>query len=160
MALAPITPILTHSLNTCVLSQYSFFKTVVLRGLCLLNHPGSHSPRWWCKTVIHYRERKLLSDIDVSEKAGKVSKTANALGVHRLLAPLKTSKWFLQWDVKTGFTVPKSVEMSSAACQWIPTKDLNMLTVCQDIVPCMLNEDQSADEVISESRAGWIKGHG
>ncbi|GFT65056.1 hypothetical protein TNCV_2610891 [Trichonephila clavipes] len=32
--------------------------------------------------------------IDVSEKARKVSKTGNALDVHRLPAPLKTSKRF------------------------------------------------------------------
>ncbi|GFV37171.1 hypothetical protein TNCV_1720931 [Trichonephila clavipes] len=37
-----------------------------------------------CKDVIHYRERKLLSGIDVSEKAGKVSNMTNALDVRRL----------------------------------------------------------------------------
>ncbi|GFS49699.1 hypothetical protein TNCV_4344131 [Trichonephila clavipes] len=48
------------------------------------------------KAVIHYRERKLLSGIDVSEKAGKVSKTANALDVSRLPTPLKRLKRFLR----------------------------------------------------------------
>ncbi|GFX30500.1 hypothetical protein TNCV_3461511 [Trichonephila clavipes] len=50
-----------------------------------------------CKAVIHYRERKFLSGIDVSEKAGKVSKTTNALDVRRLPTPLKTSERFLWW---------------------------------------------------------------
>ncbi|GFT82145.1 hypothetical protein TNCV_3910641 [Trichonephila clavipes] len=52
-----------------------------------------------CKAVIHYRKRKLMSGIDVSEKAGKVLKTTNALNVHRLPAPPKTSKRFLRWYV-------------------------------------------------------------
>ncbi|GFV97421.1 hypothetical protein TNCV_2039301 [Trichonephila clavipes] len=50
-----------------------------------------------CTTVRHYHKRKLLSDIDVSGKAGKVSKTANALDIHRLPTPLKTLKRFLWW---------------------------------------------------------------
>ncbi|GFW52580.1 hypothetical protein TNCV_405081 [Trichonephila clavipes] len=48
------------------------------------------------KAVKHYRERKILSGINVSKKAGKVSKKTNALEVHRLLAPLKTLKSFLR----------------------------------------------------------------
>ncbi|GFY10220.1 hypothetical protein TNCV_2628991 [Trichonephila clavipes] len=43
-----------------------------------------------CKAVIYYCERKILSGIDISEKAGKVSKTTNPLDVQRLPAPLKT----------------------------------------------------------------------
>ncbi|GFU15402.1 myosin-11-like protein [Trichonephila clavipes] len=53
------------------------------------------------KAVIYYRERKILSAIDVSEKAGKVSKTTNVLDVHRLPTPLKTLKSFLRWYVGT-----------------------------------------------------------
>ncbi|GFT92483.1 hypothetical protein TNCV_1053811 [Trichonephila clavipes] len=49
-----------------------------------------------CKAVIHYGKRKLLSDIDVSKKAGNVSKTTNALDVRRLPAPLNTLKRFLR----------------------------------------------------------------
>ncbi|GFW36973.1 hypothetical protein TNCV_5018711 [Trichonephila clavipes] len=45
--------------------------------------------------VIQYLGRKLLSSIDVLEKAGKLSKTANALDVRRHPAPLRTSKRFL-----------------------------------------------------------------
>ncbi|GFV76989.1 hypothetical protein TNCV_690591 [Trichonephila clavipes] len=56
-----------------------------------------------CKAVIHYHEHKLVRDIDVSEKAGKVSKTTNALDVHGLPAPLKTSKRFLRRYLRTGF---------------------------------------------------------
>ncbi|GFU71512.1 hypothetical protein TNCV_1819941 [Trichonephila clavipes] len=38
------------------------------------------------KDVIHYLESKLLSGIDISEKAGKGSKTTDALDVRRLPA--------------------------------------------------------------------------
>ncbi|GFX07680.1 hypothetical protein TNCV_4159491 [Trichonephila clavipes] len=48
-------------------------------------------------------------------------------------------------------TITVSVEISSATCQWILTRDLNRHSVCKHIVPRMLNEDQSADEVESES---------
>ncbi|GFT83566.1 hypothetical protein TNCV_4866291 [Trichonephila clavipes] len=44
-------------------------------------------------------------------------------------------------------TIAKPVGISSAPCSRIPTKDLTMHKVCQLIVPCKLNEDQSADEV-------------
>ncbi|GFU85746.1 hypothetical protein TNCV_3687941 [Trichonephila clavipes] len=56
-----------------------------------------------CKAVIDYRGRKFLSGIDVSEKAGKVSKTANTLDVRRLPVPLITSKMFLRRNERTGF---------------------------------------------------------
>ncbi|GFW36653.1 hypothetical protein TNCV_1956531 [Trichonephila clavipes] len=49
-----------------------------------------------CTAVIDYHERKILSHINVSEKAGGVKKFTNALDVRRLPAPLKTSKMFLQ----------------------------------------------------------------
>ncbi|GFX35036.1 hypothetical protein TNCV_2329761 [Trichonephila clavipes] len=39
----------------------------------------------------------LLSGIDVSEKAAKVSKTTNAMYVRRLPTPLKTFFSFLRW---------------------------------------------------------------
>ncbi|GFY17552.1 hypothetical protein TNCV_3519071 [Trichonephila clavipes] len=54
-----------------------------------------------CRDVIHYRERKLLSGIGVSDKAGKVSKTANSLGVCVLRGPLKTSERFLLWQLSS-----------------------------------------------------------
>ncbi|GFU67693.1 transposable element Tcb1 transposase [Trichonephila clavipes] len=55
------------------------------------------------KAVIHYGKRKILSGIDVSEKAGKVSKTMNTLDVHRLPTPLKILKKILRWYGRTGF---------------------------------------------------------
>ncbi|GFT54739.1 hypothetical protein TNCV_5001151 [Trichonephila clavipes] len=51
------------------------------------------------KAVKQYHECKFLSGIDVSEKAGKVSKTMNALDDYRLPAPLKTLNSFLRWYV-------------------------------------------------------------
>ncbi|GFW87838.1 hypothetical protein TNCV_1359421 [Trichonephila clavipes] len=58
-----------------------------------------------CKAVIYYCERKLLGGIDVSEKAQKVSKTTNALDIHRFPPPppLKTSKTFLWRYARTDF---------------------------------------------------------
>ncbi|GFW81790.1 hypothetical protein TNCV_2884641 [Trichonephila clavipes] len=47
-------------------------------------------------SVVNYRELKLLSGIEISEKDGKVSKRTNALDVRRLLPPLKTLKRFLR----------------------------------------------------------------
>ncbi|GFX24502.1 hypothetical protein TNCV_993171 [Trichonephila clavipes] len=43
--------------------------------------------------------------------------------------------------------ISESVEISSATYQWVLNKDPNMLRLCQHIIPCMLNDDQSADEV-------------
>ncbi|GFT69691.1 hypothetical protein TNCV_1298921 [Trichonephila clavipes] len=54
------------------------------------------------KAVKHNGEGKLLSDIDVSEKAREMSKTINALDVYKLFAPLKTSKHFLRWHEEAG----------------------------------------------------------
>ncbi|GFV51454.1 transposase [Trichonephila clavipes] len=62
-----------------------------------------------CKTVIHYRERKLLRGIDVPEK---VLKKTNALDIHRLPAPLKTSTRFsaaVRIDQKLSELVKRSV---------------------------------------------------
>ncbi|GFX94683.1 hypothetical protein TNCV_4799601 [Trichonephila clavipes] len=56
-------------------------------------------------------ERKLVSGIDISKKAGKMSKTTNALIVRRLLAPQKTLKRFLRLCDKklaTEFNVGKA----------------------------------------------------
>ncbi|GFX88849.1 hypothetical protein TNCV_2575561 [Trichonephila clavipes] len=54
--------------------------------------------------LVHYREQKLLNDIDVLEKEGKVLKNTNALDVLILPAPLQTSKWlFLRRQIRTGF---------------------------------------------------------
>ncbi|GFT55552.1 uncharacterized protein TNCV_3320661 [Trichonephila clavipes] len=50
-------------------------------------------------------------------------------------------------------TIAESVGISSASCQWIMTMDLNTHRVCQHIVSCMLNNDQTADEVKSTSQA-------
>ncbi|GFU98129.1 uncharacterized protein TNCV_1491511 [Trichonephila clavipes] len=50
-------------------------------------------------------------------------------------------------------TIAESVGISPATCQQTPTKDLNMHWMHQHIVPRMLNEDQSADEVKSASQA-------
>ncbi|GFU04867.1 hypothetical protein TNCV_1290001 [Trichonephila clavipes] len=51
----------------------------------------------------YYYELKLLNGVDVSEKAGKMSETRNALDVRRLSTLLKTSKKYLQRAVRTGF---------------------------------------------------------
>ncbi|GFV46580.1 hypothetical protein TNCV_3901 [Trichonephila clavipes] len=40
---------------------------------------------------------RRLSDIDDSERSGKVLKMVNASDVRRLPATLITSKWFLRW---------------------------------------------------------------
>ncbi|GFV94988.1 hypothetical protein TNCV_1029861 [Trichonephila clavipes] len=48
--------------------------------------------------------------------------------------------------------IAELVGISSAICQWIMNKDLNMHRVCQHIVPRMLNEDQSEDEIKSGSQ--------
>ncbi|GFW95511.1 hypothetical protein TNCV_1722121 [Trichonephila clavipes] len=80
-------------------------------------------PMTRCKALIHYHECKLLSGIDVSEKAGKVSKMTNALDVRRLSALLKTWKNFYGG------------------------------TVCHHIILRMLNENHSADEVKRASQA-------
>ncbi|GFX53127.1 uncharacterized protein TNCV_361221 [Trichonephila clavipes] len=45
---------------------------------------------------MHNHERNLLSGIDALEKAGKVSKTSNAVDVRRFSTLLKTSKRFLR----------------------------------------------------------------
>ncbi|GFW20633.1 hypothetical protein TNCV_1048561 [Trichonephila clavipes] len=50
-----------------------------------------------------FSERMVLSGIDVSEKAGKGSKTTNALDVRRIPTPLRTSKRFMWRYVRTGF---------------------------------------------------------
>ncbi|GFW28935.1 hypothetical protein TNCV_202581 [Trichonephila clavipes] len=65
------------------------------------------------KVMIHYRESKILSDIDASEKAGKASKTMNALDVHRLSAPQKTLKSFLRWCVKEQASSNEMVKMKT-----------------------------------------------
>ncbi|GFU12950.1 uncharacterized protein TNCV_1456851 [Trichonephila clavipes] len=54
-------------------------------------------------------------------------------------------------------TIAESIGISSATCQRIPTKDLNMHRECQNIVPCMINEDQSAHEVKIVSQDEWKK---
>ncbi|GFT72602.1 hypothetical protein TNCV_974481 [Trichonephila clavipes] len=46
--------------------------------------------------IPNYSERKLLSGIDVSEQALKVSKMTTALDIRILPAPLKTLKSFLR----------------------------------------------------------------
>ncbi|GFS91060.1 hypothetical protein TNCV_2120441 [Trichonephila clavipes] len=49
-----------------------------------------------CTAVMHYRECKFFSVIDVSEKPEKVPKTSYALDIRRLPAPLKASERFLR----------------------------------------------------------------
>ncbi|GFW97687.1 hypothetical protein TNCV_1424511 [Trichonephila clavipes] len=59
---------------------------------------------------------KLLINIDVSVKAEKVSKTADILDVYILPTPLKTSKNFLQWYLRTGFKqVHRRAELKNMA---------------------------------------------
>ncbi|GFU12571.1 hypothetical protein TNCV_4244811 [Trichonephila clavipes] len=66
--------------------------------------------------MVHYQEGKLLSGIDFSEKAGKVSKLVDTLYVRRLSTTLRASK-------KVSVAVPaiaqiaESVGISEAICQ-------------------------------------------
>ncbi|GFV34742.1 hypothetical protein TNCV_1450461 [Trichonephila clavipes] len=99
-----------------------------------------------CKAVIHYRERKLLSGIDVSEKAGKESKTANTGCPKTFRTSENIEKVSVALRKNRLQTLAESVGISSAACQCILTKDLNMPRMCQRIIPHMLNEGQSADQ--------------
>ncbi|GFT92923.1 DUF4817 domain-containing protein [Trichonephila clavipes] len=98
---------------------------------------------------MHFRERKLLSGIDVSEKAGKVSKMTYALQTSRTAENIEKVSAVVRKNRLQ--TIAESVEISSPTWQWILIKDLNMHRVCQHIIPRMLN-DQSADEVKSASR--------
>ncbi|GFX77588.1 hypothetical protein TNCV_1751991 [Trichonephila clavipes] len=72
------------------------------------------------KARIHYRKRKILSGIHVLEKAGKVSKTMNALDVFRLPAPLKTLKGFLQ-----RYVPPPHISLPMN--RWIGERTIQML---------------------------------
>ncbi|GFU02911.1 hypothetical protein TNCV_1419821 [Trichonephila clavipes] len=99
-----------------------------------------------CMAVLYYRECKLLSDINVSEKAGKVSNVTNVLDFRRLTTLLKTLKKVSGAARQNRLqTITESVGISSTSCQWILTKNLNRHRVCQHIVPRMLKDDQSAD---------------
>ncbi|GFX60907.1 hypothetical protein TNCV_1557621 [Trichonephila clavipes] len=63
---------------------------------------------------MRYHKRKILSGINVSERAGKVSNTTNALDVHRLPTPLKSLKNFLRWYGRR-FQSPDEVKSASPA---------------------------------------------
>ncbi|GFV63639.1 hypothetical protein TNCV_626341 [Trichonephila clavipes] len=91
--------------------------------------------------VIHYQERKLLSGIDMSEKAGKVSKTTNTLDCHRLPALQTSSGAAVHKNrLQTVAQIAKSVGIFDASYRWILTKDVNMHRVCQHIIPHMLKK--------------------
>ncbi|GFX46810.1 hypothetical protein TNCV_4039561 [Trichonephila clavipes] len=112
-----------------------------------------------CKAVIHFGKRKLLRGIDVSEKAGKVSKMTNAMDVHKLPTPLETLKRFLRRYVRTGLkTIADLIGIFLTTCQRISSKDLNMHMVCQHIVPRMLNEDLSTAEFKIMAKKGFQRG--
>ncbi|GFX02582.1 hypothetical protein TNCV_728361 [Trichonephila clavipes] len=80
-----------------------------------------------CKAIKRYRERKLLSGIDVSKKAGKVSIT-NALDVCRHLAPLKTSKNFLRRNLPTKwcYSISASALINQSPNSMIAKNDANL----------------------------------
>ncbi|GFY36205.1 hypothetical protein TNCV_4845771 [Trichonephila clavipes] len=73
-----------------------------------------------------------------------MSKATNTLDVCRFPTPLKASIRFFAVIRKNKLQITESVGISSATCQWILTKDLNMHRVYQHIVPRILNEDQKA----------------
>ncbi|GFX07424.1 hypothetical protein TNCV_5091391 [Trichonephila clavipes] len=99
------------------------------------------------KAVIYYGERKLLSGIFVSEKMRKMSKTTNALNVHRLPAPFKTAKRVFaavpKNKLQTISQIAESVEISSATCQRILIEGHNIHIVCQRIVLHMQSDQNS-----------------
>ncbi|GFU91467.1 hypothetical protein TNCV_2542351 [Trichonephila clavipes] len=70
-----------------------------------------------CTVAIHHREGKLLSGIDVSEKAGKVSKTMDTLDVRRLPTPQKTSKKFLRRYINSFLGVNRNENLKLATSE-------------------------------------------
>ncbi|GFX61370.1 hypothetical protein TNCV_4894141 [Trichonephila clavipes] len=56
-------------------------------------------------------------------------------------------------ELKNRLQTAESAGISSITCQWILSKDINMHRTGRHIVSRMLNNDQSADEVNSESQA-------
>ncbi|GFU13150.1 hypothetical protein TNCV_1445581 [Trichonephila clavipes] len=100
------------------------------------------------KAGMLYRARKLLRGIDVSEKAGKVSKKTNTLRAPQISRAAENIEKVSAAVCKNRLqTIAESVGISSAIHQWILPKNLNMHRVCQHIVTFMSNEDQSSDEV-------------
>ncbi|GFW52274.1 uncharacterized protein TNCV_2427211 [Trichonephila clavipes] len=85
---------------------------------------------WWLESfVTPLRERRLLSGIDISEKAGKGLKTANALDIRRLPVTLKTSKKFLLRSGSSGLTI------SHPASEWYRYRIVACLVTCSSPVP-------------------------
>ncbi|GFW40117.1 hypothetical protein TNCV_5118001 [Trichonephila clavipes] len=86
----------------------------------------------------HVREGRESVEGDKRSRRPQTSRTTETIGTVSAAVHKNRLK-------KTA----ESVRISSATCQWILTKDLNMHMVCQHIVPRMLNEDQSAEEIKS-----------
>ncbi|GFU67424.1 hypothetical protein TNCV_641241 [Trichonephila clavipes] len=66
-----------------------------------------------CTPMIHYQECKLLSVIDASEKAGKVSKTTDRSKNEQLSTLLRTSKRFCKMT-KEAIRIEKTSGLTSA----------------------------------------------
>ncbi|GFW95486.1 hypothetical protein TNCV_1721881 [Trichonephila clavipes] len=79
--------------------------------------------------LILYHQLKLLSDINISKKVGKVSKKLDALDVRRIPTPLRTSKRFLRrYGVSTHRTPhvkgnPKAISNGGMAGNLISAVD-------------------------------------
>ncbi|GFT33711.1 hypothetical protein TNCV_4382371 [Trichonephila clavipes] len=108
-----------------------------------------------CKAMTHYRKKKKdfecyqcfredEESVEDDKRSGRLQSSCTAENNEKVFAVERKNR--LQ-------TIDESVGKSSATCKWILTMDLNMHRVCQHIVPRMLNEDQSTDEVKSASQA-------
>ncbi|GFU94013.1 hypothetical protein TNCV_2391021 [Trichonephila clavipes] len=96
----------------------------------------------------------LLSGIDVFRE-GRVSVIDDIVSGHP--QTFRTAKNIEEVSVAVRKnrlqSIAEPVGISSAICQRILTKDLIIHSVCQRIIPCMLSEDQSVDEINSASQA-------
>ncbi|PRD34748.1 UNVERIFIED_CONTAM: hypothetical protein NCL1_13680 [Trichonephila clavipes] len=77
-----------------------------------------------CKDVIYYSKHTPVRGIDISGKAGKVSKMTNAMDVRRLPSSLKTSKRFLRWMLEQASNNSR-IGISPTVCQCIVTKGVH-----------------------------------
>ncbi|GFU85343.1 hypothetical protein TNCV_2386481 [Trichonephila clavipes] len=82
-----------------------------------------------CTTVMHYIKSNILSGINASKKAGKVSKTMDALVICRLPALLRKAHVAVRkkrHKTITQIQVAESVGVSEATGERKLVKDLNM----------------------------------
>ncbi|GFV64824.1 hypothetical protein TNCV_809211 [Trichonephila clavipes] len=91
----------------------------------------------------HRGFRETRESVEGGKLSGRPQTSRNAEYIEKVSAAVREN--MLQ-------TLEESVRISSATCQWILTKHLNIHRACKHIVPRMLKEDQSADEVKSASQ--------